>query len=501
MMDKVDFETNVRREQIVLGCVLATPSECLERAIKGLQINNFSDLNHRAIFRGLQLLAKEDIPFDLTNLKAKLNGQVEMTYLVDLQQSVVSPIVSNFDYHLDQLADKEKTTPHEQFLKATPSSGFLVNFLEWIGPTTDACDEFKFWAGMEALAIICGRKRSIPDWGMKSIFPNLYTVKIAPSGERKSTTSYGAKRLIRQVDGTLQFYDTYSPEAMWRGLAEKAQRILFNDEFSKLLGEAKKKSFQYGAKQDLVILYDCPDEYRKKLSSEEFICKNTFICYSACTTMAWLLETIDLTDLRSGFLARFNLIPGSPKEKSLPCPPKPNEEIESYLVTVLKEIYNGDFIGMNLSAEADKLYKDWYVESEKALKKEVNAELLAPFHVRLTEEYALKYAILYSVSENPTGAIITDKHLGLAINLVEYLKICLREMILKDFIFNDSTKNRLKVLKMIEENVSLSHAKLLRNSHLKAKELREIVETLVESEQIRVISDERGNIYEAINDN
>ena len=444
-------------------------------------------------------LNKEAVPVDITTISDRLKGQVSAIYIVDLQQSVISPAASNFDFHLEELADKDRQTTQELFSKAIPPSGFLADFLKWIDPTTDACQEFKYFSGLETLSIITGRKRCIPDWGQKTIYPNLYLVKLGLSTEaRKSTTASASKRLIRKINKDLIFFDSFSPEAMWRSLAENPRRFITFDEFSKLLSEARTKTFMSGLKQDLTSLYDCPPEHRKKLSKEEFQVENPFIVFSGSTTLAWLLQELTEVDLRSGFLARFLLVPASEKEKIVPCPPKPDEAAERYLVNVLNEIYISDFLEMSLTPEAKGNYSAWYIRTEKELHREPNRELISPFFMRLTEEYALKFAILYAVSENPLVTEITVGHLQLAFALIEYLKACLRDLILRDFIFDQPTKMKLKILGLIQEKGSITHSILLRLSHMTARELREVIQTLTEEEQITVRT-EGGRSYEALN--
>jgi len=103
-MEEKDFEIKVKTEQAILGCAIAFPGECLEPVLKRCNDKSFAIEENKIVFGLLKKLHSRKIPIDLLNLQKELNGEISATYLVELEESVISPLASNFDYHLGQIA-------------------------------------------------------------------------------------------------------------------------------------------------------------------------------------------------------------------------------------------------------------------------------------------------------------------------------------------------------------------------------------------------------------
>ena len=68
-----------------------------------------------------------------------------------------------------------------------------------------------------------------------------------------------------------------------------------------------------------------------------------------------------------------------------------------------------------------------------------------------------------------------------AIRLIESLKLDLREFLENELAFNREDADLKRVQRVIREAPGIDHSKLLRNSHVRSRNMRDILQTLLES--------------------
>ena len=91
-----------------------------------------------------------------------------------------------------------------------PERGFLNRYLEYTknheGPAV-----FQFWTGLTVLSAVIGRRYGVSK-GFYNVYPNLYTLLIAPTGKcRKTTTSRIGVSLLDALD-VRKMSTKFSPE-------------------------------------------------------------------------------------------------------------------------------------------------------------------------------------------------------------------------------------------------------------------------------------------------
>jgi predicted transcriptional regulator len=113
--------------------------------------------------------------------------------------------------------------------------------------------------------------------------------------------------------------------------------------------------------------------------------------------------------------------------------------------------------------------------------------------------YVLKIAVLeqISASSNPLEALnVGIEPMERAIYVVSWLADRLEELIGNEVTFTWFDKNKKKVLDLIRKNQDgIQRQDLTWHSHLKAKELNEIIDTLIQEESIIVKKRDRAVVY------
>ncbi|GAJ13522.1 unnamed protein product, partial [marine sediment metagenome] len=70
--------------------------------------------------------------------------------------------------------------------EAIPDRGFLRDYIDIFSEITDTPKSFLFWGAMTTLSTILG-KNCFVDWDIRKLYPNIWSVFLAPSGFRKGT--------------------------------------------------------------------------------------------------------------------------------------------------------------------------------------------------------------------------------------------------------------------------------------------------------------------------
>jgi len=370
---------------------------------------------------------------------------------------------------------------------AEPERGFLRDYCDYASELTDAPEHYHLFVGLGLLSAVLGRNVYIP-FGAQKIFPNLWLILLAPSSVfRKSTCISMGRRILHRVDSSLILPNEFTPESLLAGLSTNPRGIFFWSEFGGALS-CFDRSYMVGMKETLTDLYDCPPSYTRKLKGEEFVIEDPCLSILAGTAMDWFLSKCKEGDVKGGFLARFVYVPAFEKTKSIAIPPKPDPGVAAKLIRELQEVreIEGE-INIDLIKQC---YEEWHLAHESELREENNVESLSGFWSRL-EIYALKFAMLYHVSEEKNLQISTFS-LFKAIDLVELLKKNVRSMVKEQWVFGQDAKEKQKLLKIIRNKAGITRRKLLQNSNMLAKRFDVIVGTLKQEGNIQ---EEKGRYY------
>ncbi len=379
-----------------------------------------------------------------------------------------------------------------------PKSGFFQAYLSWAVPRTEAPAAFHVATALVAAAIVLGRKCAVKV-GDLTLHPNIYAILVGESTLVRKTHALSMQRRILQKaeeiiqpDNGFYFADDGTPEGLLLELAEQGRGIKAFNEFGAFLKKIKKRDYMGSFAGFLTELYDCPPQYRKRLAEKSYTVEAPFLCIEGATTREWLVDAMDESDIQSGFLARFLFFSADDKIELIPITPLRDEKAERRLAEELAKLYEvgGTF---EPTVQAKEIYKSWYIKHRQELKAP-GMSLLSSYYGRL-EGYVWKIALIFEAVTNSRLTSISEGSTKLAIQLVERLKERLRPLILKDFQPSEWSKKVHKVRRLIKGAgmAGIGRSPLLRNSHLRAHELNEVLGWLQETEEIRSDSAAKGS--------
>ncbi len=344
---------------------------------------------------------------------------------------------------------------------------------------------------LSIISTVLGRQ-VFREWGRYNLYPNLYIVLIGKSTVmRKSDCLDLAKYFVEKVTPDKIFPEEFSPEGLFDLLTENSQGLITWDEFGGFLASAG-KSYQIGIKEFITRAYNSPNKLPKRLKGGLSLIENICLNIATGTTVAWLTDRISHSDTMGGFLGRFVFIPCTRDDclNWYPEPQKPNMELETGLIDNLTEIskLKGK---MELSEEAKTMWYYWSRRHEDELNTMDDSKGLIGYFSRLSG-YVQKFSMLYEISGNTNSFIISEGSLKRAIKLVNWLKQKLYELMKDQISFTKEDRDIQKVFNLIKANGTMLRSKLLTNSNFLAKQLDEILNTLIQSERIKVVYFEKG---------
>jgi hypothetical protein len=374
------------------------------------------------------------------------------------------------------------------FLKVEiPEDDFIEIYKNYALQISDAPAKYQELMALSVISTVLGRQAFLK-YGDSNLYPNLYIVLIGKSTVMRKTDSLNrAKKIIRKFNKNLLLPYDFTPEGLFNLLTENPRGLISWSEFGAFLTNASQKTYQAGIKEFLTEAYDCPEDLRKRLSGKEYQIENICLNIISATTLHWFTDRINEADTLGGFLGRFVYMPCTLEDKNgwYYMPQPEDSGLSNMLVKKLKDIskLKGE---VKISEEAKTLLIKWLRRHEDELETLEDSKGIVGFYARLAD-YLLKFAMLYEISG--TGKmIISEGSLLRSIKLVNHLKITLKSLMADHVAFTREAKDTQKVLGLIRAEDTISRAKLLQNSHLSAKQLDEVLTTLLQSEQVRVIT-------------
>ena len=381
-----------------------------------------------------------------------------------------------------------------------PDNDFVESYKNWALQISDAPAKYQELMALSVIATVLGRHVYLK-WGNTNIYPNLFIVLIGKSTVMRKTYCLNmAKNIIRKFNSELILPSDFSPEALFNLLSEKPTGLISWSEFGAFLISTV-KTYQAGIKEFLTDAFECPDILNKKLVSKSYTIENLCLNIITATTLHWFIDRITEADTMGGFLGRFVFMPCSKEDKNgwlyMPQPEPVN--LSNMLVKDLKEIseLKGE---IKISKEAEILLIKWLNRHEEEIWSMDDSKGISGFYARISD-YLYKFAILYEISGSRSLTISYNSILR-AIKLVNLLKKSITGLVSDHIAFTQEGKDLQKVINIIKKEGTITRARLLQNSNMTAKQLNELVTTLIQSESINAgfLDDDRrkARTYTAI---
>ena len=438
--------------------------------------------------------AEGRVPSPKVTRKASQDVLFAKTFNEDIEREATAfPVAEGGEYESNkpptstfkpsQVPDNEKPpTAGEQ----GPWRGFMGRWIRYGQSRTDAPVEFHEIAAHILIAAAINRNRWL-ELGHKTIYPSIYGLCLADSGERKSTPMDYAEEACPKG---LRLANDYSPEALIADLDERQQArgIAFIDEAGRLLGTMRKHQYGEGMKDLLNNLWDTPNEIDRKLMKATFHLESVYLNILMATTRSRFVDVVSPEDITSGFLARF--LPVIPAEKVKWRPVKRiSPEIEgerNVLIADLGALHTYLAQSPRAMEITDAALEVLNNNEENLLdwaKREYHSDLLYPFAFRLSE-YCFRLSIIHAVSEDQE--IVDLPHALSAIQMVEQRKENARTVVV-DLTATKDAREAEKLFQLIENNPpDISRRDVCRRGSLNARRVGELAEYLRDQGRIKI---------------
>lgn len=252
---------------------------------------------------------------------------------------------------------------------------YLTTYLKFTDKS-EPPTSYHIWVCLSVIAAAMQRKVYLR-WGFKTLYPNLYTVLIGPSGCRKGTAMNIGKDLLQEINGINLASESVTREALIRDMKDgittftdptdqmlkfHSSVTVISEELSVFLGQQNVKFLA-----DLTDWFDCSDQwtYRTKGSGTD---KLVGVCVNilGATAPDWLRSILPQEAFGGGFTSRVIFVVEEAKKQIVPNPTIPPEilALRPALVHDLEQIaaMAGEMIFLD---ETMELYTAWYIQQSK----------------------------------------------------------------------------------------------------------------------------------------
>lgn len=375
--------------------------------------------------------------------------------------------------------------------------GWLQTYRKYVHKQ-ESPDIFHFWIGMSMISATLKRNIWI-DQNAYTIYPNQYVILVAESAScRKSVAmELGLDLLLANkdiravherttVEGLTDLMNraTVSPTGKIR---PDGSVLLHADELSNMFSRA---SYITDLVSFLTAAYTAKSRLDFLTRNKGFVqVRNPCPSLLAGTTPGQMGEIFPTMAISSGFLGRILMV--TAKKGRREPEPKLRKDLRQSLIDDLYDmsLLQGE---IKLTPECRAHFNEWYKVMEGSPSPNLDS-----FYER-KHDHVLKSAMLLSVSES-NDMVITNDHFEAAVSAIEFLEQGIIRTV--EFI-GATTKSDIGelLIRMIRKNTPepMSHSILMRRVYKRiqdAKEFNEIIETLMDSKRIEVVTTKKGIFY------
>ncbi len=354
-----------------------------------------------------------------------------------------------------------------------PQRGWLADYLDYAPRGLHAPRIYHLACGLFCVSAAAGPTITVSA-GAEPIPLNLYLTLLGPSGlAQKSRSIDRARAILQAVKTNLLLADEFSREALYQALAEDAHRVLLWREFGKYL-QISRRDYMAGTTEFLTELFDCPPEPGRILKGITYTIKRPHLGILTASTPDWLFRHMSEVDIHAGFFPRFLYVPYEPK------PPRQRGVAlwdQTRLNRLVADLHACVQSPRALTLGENQTPYDGHEEviEDRIMHGEISP-LCAPFSARRSLLLA-KIAACYHIAESDAPVISRDAF-SRALALVGYLFMGFDHLLAAKWASNPQDAQTQRVREIIRQSPSISHSKLQRNSHLSARDLNQVLETL-----------------------
>ncbi len=376
---------------------------------------------------------------------------------------------------------------------------FVDRWVNYVSDRTEAPREFHKYMAYLAVSVALGRRAWMP-WAGGRLFPNLYFLTLAKSASFKSTAINNIKKVIRRIDQHCILPDDFTDASLNLAIFKYQEGLITLDEFSRLL-KAEDGPFA-NVKTVFTSVYDCPESYRLPYRVQDREGDTRMVPYpvfsiAAASTADSVVKTLDLEDLRGGFMTRFFFITGSASDNSIPIPPGDDDDQINAFATALRQLRDTAVLDphrpIGIADCAKAVYAPWYNRLKFLMEDHGEYRDLASSINRI-RHYAVKFAMLNAIvdwsTEDPHPVIRAanmEKGIEIAEEGIRNLMTCMGNLECT------SSKDRLvQMMAQVREYCKVKRQEITRADiydnvkKLDKRNLSLIIETMVDAHELEL---------------
>lgn len=332
------------------------------------------------------------------------------------------------------------------------------------------------------------------DKGFYKVYPNIATVLIAPTGRcRKTSATNISLKLARAVEVNV-LSERVTPEALIQGLGgrDTATGLLYAPELAVFLGKQK---YLVGMVPLLTSLFDCPDAWSSSTIMHGALnLSEVGLSFLGASTLEWFIEALPNEAFSGGFMARllFVVQEDTDREFAFPEPGKGHEwEKLREQLAEMKEM-KGE---VTLTPEARIWYEKWYSKHHRTPTFDPK---FAGYHER-KPDHLLRIAFLLRIAE-AMSRTVTVNDFKQALGILDWMELSLPSVFETVATTPAGAIHQRIIQHLKQAGGKMGHTQLLRKTQhaITARQLREAIETLKDSETLIETRSATEHAYELI---
>jgi len=384
-----------------------------------------------------------------------------------------------------------------------PEDNYITLYMRYGSTLTDAYPEWHFMAAVSQLAVVADRKLVIR-LAQGDVYTNVYFVGLGDSTvSRKSTSMRIASTIMTALDlEEKRLPNSFSPEAFIEQMADLQHAYLWLDEAGSMLASMQ-KTYMNDIRDLFCDLYECRP-YRRVLRTSQRRNVRTEFNVTDPYLNQWLMTTPDvfksntsLLDATSGWLVRYMFVMPEYEKEWRGFRVRTGDDADlwgqvvNYLRTRILRLQDVREVNMELTQPAWDYYSQWQREQETAALQKKDKIALAL--LGRAEYHALKLAMLFTFGQgsfDPTHARIDLNMIKEACRLVSDYFIPTAKYVVEELGWDEQSNLLEKILGTLRRSGGrLTRRQLLQKLHRPLKDVKDALESLVESGEIEVSSE------------
>lgn len=387
---------------------------------------------------------------------------------------------------------------------------WIDEYCEWAAKATDALPQYHGLAGMMAVSSVCSAGVRL-ETSYGTVVPNLWAMILGESTVTRKTTAMDLiTKMVMEIDSEIILATDGSAEGLLTSLSTRPGRtsVFYRDEVSGFFNSVLHKDYLAGIIETFTHLYDSPKIMSRVLRKETIRISNPIFLFLGGGIKERVYSLLSEEYIISGFLPRFLVVSGEQNIDNLRMtgPPVPVDTVEhDRLAEQLAQMYKlyssqaeiqiagqtvstPTIIKAEMSEAAWKRYGDIEMKMVTAAYNSAIQMVALPTFERLSRSL-MKLAMLLAASRQVPKKNKIKVELHDIIKAAVFIQDWGRYSV--DLVMNcgieKSEKALRKIRVAIDKNPGILRSDLMRNYHLSKREADDILMSLEDRGEIRIV--------------